>query len=252
MGLVDSDAAAIRARFERVAPIYDRLNDWLSWGQHRIWKRMTVKWVQPQRGDTVLDLCCGSGDLARLLAHAVGPTGQVVGADFAPAQLAIARQRTPPAPRAPPIRWLQADALDLPFARARFDGATLGYGWRNVADRLRCLQELHRILKPGARAAILEFNRPQTPVAHWFQRQYLNAVVVPAARQLGLEADYAYLAASVERFLDRGQQLQLAERAGFARATHYPIAHGLMGVLVLQTAPYNRGGKRRAFGDQAA
>ncbi|MDY7015479.1 MAG: class I SAM-dependent methyltransferase, partial [Cyanobacteriota bacterium] len=86
-------SAEIRALFDRIAPVYDRLNQDLSWGQHRIWKKMAVKWVQPQVGDVGLDLCCGSGDLAVLLARRVGQTGRVIGVDFAAQQLAIARDR---------------------------------------------------------------------------------------------------------------------------------------------------------------
>ncbi|PLZ43977.1 bifunctional demethylmenaquinone methyltransferase/2-methoxy-6-polyprenyl-1,4-benzoquinol methylase, partial [Fischerella thermalis WC542] len=145
----------IRNIFDRIAPIYDQLNDWLSLGQHRIWKEMTVKWSEAKAGDTCLDLCCGSGDLAFRLARRVGKSGQVYGVDFSSAQLEIAKERSQSQYQTPPITWIEADVLNLPFEDNKFDAATMGYGLRNVTDIQRSLKELHRVLKKGAKAAIL-------------------------------------------------------------------------------------------------
>lgn len=226
-------AAEIQSLFDRIAPVYDQLNQSLSLGQHRIWKSMAVKWVRPQAGDVGLDICCGSGDLAVVLARQVGITGRVTGLDFSAAQLEIARTRS--ARRYPqlPLHWLQGDALNLPFEDNHFDCATMGYGLRNVTDIPRCLRELHRVLKPNARAAILDFHRPSQPLLRAFQQWYLDTVVVPAAKRLGSETDYAYIAPSLDRFPDGPEQVQLAQSAGFGAATHYPIASGMMGVLVV-------------------
>ncbi|MBW4649476.1 MAG: bifunctional demethylmenaquinone methyltransferase/2-methoxy-6-polyprenyl-1,4-benzoquinol methylase UbiE [Kastovskya adunca ATA6-11-RM4] len=226
----------IRALFNRIAPVYDQLNNDLSLGQHRIWKRMAVKWSQPKPGDVAFDLCCGSGDLAQLLARQVGSTGQVYGADFAPELLAIARQRSDR--QFPPlsIHWVEADALNLPFENNFFDCATIGYGLRNVTDIPRCLRELHRVLKPGAKAAILDFNRPTDPISIAFLKWYLEAIVVPSAKQLSLQEEYAYIAPSLDRFPLGTEQVRLAKAAGFAIATHYPIAFGMMGVLTVTKA----------------
>jgi demethylmenaquinone methyltransferase/2-methoxy-6-polyprenyl-1,4-benzoquinol methylase len=223
----------IQALFDRIAPVYDRLNDWLSLGQHRIWKRMALKWSNAAPSDTCLDLCCGSGDLAQLLARQVGEPGQVFGVDFSPQQLAVARQRCQT--QYPPlaIDWVEADALNLPFDDNYFDAATMGYGLRNVADIPRCLLELHRVLKPGAVAAILDFHRPSNPAARFFQQLYLQNLVVPVAQQFNLTEEYAYLTPSLERFPTGDEQVNLARKAGFARATHYAIAGGMMGVLVI-------------------
>ncbi|NES86245.1 MAG: bifunctional demethylmenaquinone methyltransferase/2-methoxy-6-polyprenyl-1,4-benzoquinol methylase UbiE, partial [Moorea sp. SIO2B7] len=150
----------IKALFDRIAPVYDQLNNWLSLGQHRIWKLMAVKWTNPNPGDVGLDICCGTGDLAQLLAKRVGTTGEVFGVDFSPEQLAIARQRWSSQFCDLPLRWLEGDALNLPFDDNKFDCATMGYGLRNVTDIPRCLEELNRVLKPGAKAAILDFHRP--------------------------------------------------------------------------------------------
>ncbi|AFZ30154.1 demethylmenaquinone methyltransferase [Gloeocapsa sp. PCC 7428] len=221
----------IRDIFDRIAPVYDQMNDWLSLGQHRIWKQMTVKWSRAKAGDTCLDLCCGSGDLTLRLSRVVGTTGQVYGVDFSPQLLAIAQQRSQQYPAA--ITWIEADVLKLPFADNFFDAATMGYGLRNVIDIPLCLQELHRVLKPGATAAILDFHRPSNSQMRAFQQWYLDTLVVPLAHQLGLSEEYAYISPSLERFPTGQEQLKLAQDAGFTKATHYPIASGMMGVLTI-------------------
>ncbi len=221
---------SVKTLFDRIAPVYDRLNDWFSLGQHRIWKMMAVKWSQAGSADTCLDLCCGSGDLARSLAWQVGKTGHVYGVDFAPEQLQLARNRSFGYPE---ISWIEADVLHLPFADNFFDAATMGYGLRNVADIPASLQEIHRVLKPTAQAAILDFHRPNHPQMRQFQQWYLQNLVVPIASQMGLEAEYAYLAPSIERFPNGQEQIDIALQVGFAKAVHYPIASGIMGVLVV-------------------
>ncbi len=220
----------IQQIFNRIAPVYDQFNDWLSLGQHRIWKRMTIKWSEVSPGDTCLDLCCGTGDLTLLLAEEVGNTGQVFGVDFSLELLARARLR-PGKQKA--ITWVEGDALDLPFPDAYFDCATIGYGLRNITDIPRCLQQLHRVLKPGAKAAILDFHRPNFCVARGFQQWYLDNIVVPLAKANDLYDEYAYISPSLDRFPIGREQVEIARWAGFAAATHYPIAEGTMGVLVV-------------------
>ena len=227
------ESTDIRAIFDRIAPVYDQMNDRLSLGQHRIWKQMTVKWSKAKLGDTCLDVCCGSGDLALRLARSVGATGKVYGADFAVAQLEIAKQRALKQYPHPPITWVEADALDLPFADNYFDAATMGYGLRNVVDIPRSLQELYRVLKPGATAAILDFHRPTNTYLSNFQQWYLDNLVVPMAQNLGLTKEYAYISPSLDRFPTGRKQVELANNAGFL-STHYPIANDMMGVLVVK------------------
>ena len=222
----------IRDLFNRIAPVYDQLNNWLSLGQHRVWKLMTVKWSDPHPGDIGLDLCCGSGDLTQLLARQVGATGQVYGVDFSAALLAIADGRVNNQHLPLPIRWVEANVLNLPFDDNYFDCATMGYGLRNVTDIPLALRELFRVLKPGAKAAILDFHRPNAPLMLSFQQWYLENVVVRAAKELGLTEEYAYIAPSLDRFPTGREQVTLAQKAGFI-ATHYPIAGGMMGVLVV-------------------
>jgi demethylphylloquinol methyltransferase len=224
----------IQSIFNRIAPVYDRLNNDLSLGIHWVWKQMTVSWSGAKAGDTCLDLCCGSGDLTQLLAKQVGSTGTVIGADFAPAQLVIAASRIANIyPQLDRIDWIEADALNLSFTDDYFDAVTMGYGLRNVTDIPRCLAELHRVLKTDAKVAILDFHRPSNNLVRRFQQWYLDAIVVPKATELGMINEYAYLNPSLDRFPIGSEQVKLGLAVGFSQAIHYPIASGMMGVLVL-------------------
>jgi demethylmenaquinone methyltransferase/2-methoxy-6-polyprenyl-1,4-benzoquinol methylase len=223
----------IRAIFDRIAPVYDQLNDWLSLGQHRIWKEMAIKWAGAKAGDTCLDLCCGSGDLALRLARRVGTKGKVYGVDFSHNLLETAKQRSQTQYPQPNISWVEADVLNLPFEDNQFDAATMGYGLRNVTDIPRSLQELHRVLKPGAKAAILDFHCPYNQQFRSFQQWYLDNVVVPLADRLGVKEEYAYISPSLDRFPNGKEQVGIAHQVGFVSATHYPIANGMMGVLTI-------------------
>ncbi|MEO0855114.1 MAG: bifunctional demethylmenaquinone methyltransferase/2-methoxy-6-polyprenyl-1,4-benzoquinol methylase UbiE [Cyanobacteria bacterium J06648_11] len=231
-------ADRVRDLFDRIAPHYDRLNDLLSLGLHRIWKAMAVKWSQPPAGGTVLDLCCGSGDLSLQLARHVGDRGRVVGVDLSENLLAIARQRVKSRSGGDRIEWLQADALDLPFAEFTFDAATMGYGLRNVTDIPRSLREIERVLRPGSKVAILDFQSwlgdtsANDNPANGFQQRYLTSIVEPVAERFGVSKEYAYIRESLRVFPDGQTQCTLAREAGFADATYYAIAGGLMGVLV--------------------
>jgi ubiquinone/menaquinone biosynthesis methyltransferase len=231
--LIPGDPSAVSELFEQIAPRYDRLNDLLSLGLHRLWKRRAVLWLRPSPAQTLLDLCCGTGDLALLLAARVRPGGRVLGLDAAAAPLALAAAR---AARQPwlPLEWRQADALATGLPSAGADGAVMAYGLRNLADPAAGLRELQRVLRPGGRAAVLDFNRPPPGAAvAGFQRAYLRRVVVPAARAFALEEHYAYLEASLERFVSAAEQESLARAAGFRSVRHRPLAAGLMGLLEL-------------------
>jgi demethylphylloquinol methyltransferase len=222
-------ADTVQAIFDRIAPVYDDLNQLLSLGQHKIWKQMALKWCQPNPGNTALDLCCGSGDVAIMLADRVGATGQVYGLDFAAEQLKTAQARSRGYTN---LTWVQGDALHLPFEAEQFDCVTMSYGLRNVQDIQAALQEIRRVLKPGAKAAILDMHRPDNPLVRGFQKWYLETIVVPAAKRLGMTEEYAYIGPSLDRFPIGSEQVALAQQVGF-QAIHYPIAEGTMGVLVL-------------------
>lgn len=226
-------ASDVQAIFNRLAPMYDELNQSLSFGLHRVWKLMTVKWCQPKAGDLGLDVCCGTGDLAQLLAQRVGKTGKVIGLDFSAELLAIAKQRAIQNTPHLPLEWIEGDALDLPFDAQTFDCATMGYGLRNVIDIPQCLKELYRVLKPNAKVAILDFHRPNQPLIRSFQQWYLDQIVVKEAKRFGLTDEYAYISPSVDRFPVGTEQVKLGYQVKFSHAVHYPLAGGLMGVLVL-------------------
>ena len=231
--LQPGDPAAVRQLFEQIAPRYDRLNDLLSLGLHRIWKRQALLWLRPAPGQILLDLCCGTGDLALLLAARVRPGGRVLGLDAAAAPLVLAAAR---AARSPwlPLHWRQADALATGLPTAGADGAVMAYGLRNLADPAAGLREMRRLLRPGGRAAVRDFDRPPpSGTLAGFQRSYLRRVVVPAAGAFGLGDHYAYLEASLERFPIAAEQESLARAAGFRSVRHRPLAAGLMGLLEL-------------------
>ncbi|MBV5261157.1 bifunctional demethylmenaquinone methyltransferase/2-methoxy-6-polyprenyl-1,4-benzoquinol methylase UbiE [Synechococcus moorigangaii CMS01] len=222
----------IQGIFNRIAPQYDALNEWISLGQHRIWKKMAVKWSGVTHGDRALDVCCGSGDLTLLLAKTVGVYGQTIGLDFAKQQLAIAADKQARTCPQFDITWQEGDALHLPYPENHFDGATMGYGLRNVVDIPKALEELQRVLKPGKKVAILDFHRPADPTKQAFQQWYMNQFVVPLAERFQLTAEYAYIQPSIERFPTGKTQEKLARAAGFREATHYGIIGDMMGVLV--------------------
>jgi ubiquinone/menaquinone biosynthesis methyltransferase len=225
------DPAAVQQLFDQIAPRYDQLNDLLSLGLHRLWKRQAVAWIKPAPGQRLLDLCCGTGDLALLLATRVRPGGEVLGLDAAAEPLAIAAARGRRQPWLP-LRWQQGDAQATGLPAAWADGAVMAYGLRNLADPAAGLMELRRLLRPGGRAAVLDFNRPSGPVAS-FQRFYLRRLVVPTADLFGIPEHYAYLETSLQRFPTGPEQEALARAAGFSRAQHRPLAAGVMGVLEL-------------------
>ena len=225
------DPQAVQDLFEQIAPRYDQLNDLLSFGLHRLWKRQAVAWLRPQPGQRLLDLCCGTGDLALVLAARLRPSGSVLGLDAAAAPLAVAARRAAAQPWLP-VSWQQGDALATGLASASCDGAVIAYGLRNLADPGAGLQELRRLLRDGGRAAVLDFNRPSGAAAS-FQRFYLRRLVVPTAEQFGTPEHYAYLEESLEHFPTGPEQQQLARRAGFSAVRHRPLAGGLMGLLEL-------------------
>ncbi|WP_411871036.1 bifunctional demethylmenaquinone methyltransferase/2-methoxy-6-polyprenyl-1,4-benzoquinol methylase UbiE [Vulcanococcus limneticus] len=231
------DPQAVRDLFEQIAPAYDRLNDALSLGLHRLWKRQAVAWLQPGPGQRLLDLCCGTGDLALVLAGKVRPGGLVLGLDAAAAPLELARRRAAAQPWLP-VEWRQGDAQATGLAKGWADGAVMAYGLRNLPDPAAGLAELRRLLKAGGRAAVLDFNRPDPAspagaVVAGFQRLYLRRLVVPLARRAGLEPHYAYLEESLRRFPTGPEQEELARTAGFARGRHRLLAGGQMGLLQL-------------------
>ncbi|XP_042431432.1 2-phytyl-1,4-beta-naphthoquinone methyltransferase, chloroplastic-like isoform X2 [Zingiber officinale] len=227
-------SAQRQALFNRIAPIYDDLNDLLSLGLHRSWKRMCISWSGAKKGDRALDLCCGSGDLTFLLSQKVGLQGEVCGLDFSREQLSIASVRQDLYWKASyqNIQWIEGDALNLPFPDCYFDAITMGYGLRNLVDRQKALREIFRVLKPGSKVSILDFNKSTSNLVNTAQEWMLDKVVVPVASNYGLSQEYEYLKGSIAEFLTGKELEKLVDEIGFSKARHYEIGGGFMGNLV--------------------
>jgi len=234
------EGASRQELFDTISPVYDELNDRFSFGLHRVWKRMAVKWSGASLGDTVLDSCCGSGDLARILSDAVGSNGRVVGLDFSKDMLADAASRSKTSGGGGGgIEWVQGDALDLPYPNDYFDAATMGYGLRNVSDIPKALQELNRVLRPECSVAILDFNNSSNEFVDGVQSFFLDMLVVPAAEEKGVGDEYRYLRPSIKNYPNGTSLERIARSAGFEEARYYEIGLGLMGVLVCKTKEDN-------------
>ena len=225
----------VQTLFNDVSAKYDDLNDLLSLGFHRIWKRQLITWLSPVSGEKWLDLCCGTGDISLSLSRKVSPGGQVLGVDSASRTLAIARMRSKKTQKLS-IVWKRADALNTGLPSHYFDGGVMAYGLRNLADPKAGLRELHRVLKPGGRAGILDFNQlGDGSIREKFQKFYLRKIVVPIASKAGLREHYAYLEKSLNQFPKGYIQEQFALEVGFNSARHRLLAFGQMGILFLQS-----------------
>nr|QXL99850.1 2-phytyl-1,4-beta-naphthoquinone methyltransferase [Phelipanche aegyptiaca] len=229
-------AAERQELFNRIAPVYDKLNDLFSLGLHRLWKRWSISWTGAKEGDKVLDVCCGSGDFSFRLAEKVGINGKVIGLDFSKELLQVAacrrRDQSSSKPCYNNIEFIEGDAVALPFPDSTFDAATIGYGLRNVIDRKKALEEMVRVLKPGAKLSVLDFNKS----THWLnikiQEWMIDYVVAPVASWYGLESEYRYLKISVKEYLTGSELEKMALEAGFSVAKFHSIAGGVMGNLV--------------------
>jgi demethylmenaquinone methyltransferase/2-methoxy-6-polyprenyl-1,4-benzoquinol methylase len=210
-------AEGVRSMFDQIAPVYDAMNDAMTAGLHRRWRRLTAQAVV-QPGDRVLDACCGTGELA-LAARAEG--GQVTGLDFSERMLERARRKSTE------VEWVRGDLLALPFEDASFDAATVGFGVRNVEDIGRALTELRRVLRPGGRLAILELVRSKGPLS-LFYRVWFDRLVPLAGKILPGGVAFTYLPASVKRFPGPVELGAEVEAAGFA-----PVAHRLLGAGIV-------------------
>ena len=207
----------VRRMFDRIAPVYDAMNRLMTAGLDRRWRRETAASVVGP-GDEVLDVCCGTGDLA-LAAAEVG--GVVTGLDFSEPMLERARAK------APEIEWVSADALALPFAGGSFDAVTIGFGLRNLANAERGLEEMRRVLRPGGRGAILEITRPRGLLSP-FYRFWFDGVIPLAGKLLPGGSAYSYLPASVRRFPDPQGLAKLMDEAGFEEIRWRLFAGGIV------------------------
>jgi demethylmenaquinone methyltransferase/2-methoxy-6-polyprenyl-1,4-benzoquinol methylase len=187
----------VRAMFDRIAGVYDRMNAVMTAGLDRRWRSRAADLAAVGPGDRVLDVATGTGDLALELARRVAPSGEVVGSDFAEAMLERAREK---AAGRPHVHFEWGDALALDHPDDAFDAATVAFGARNFADLHGGLAQMARVVRPGGRVVVLEITTPQTPPLSWFYGLWFDRIVPGLGRLAGDEAAYSYLPNSVKRF----------------------------------------------------
>jgi demethylmenaquinone methyltransferase / 2-methoxy-6-polyprenyl-1,4-benzoquinol methylase len=191
----------VRAMFDRIAGFYDLMNSVMTAGLHHRWRARAADLAAVGPGDSALDVACGTGDLALELSRRVGSTGEVVGSDFSEEMLERARLKAPGGVAGGGgVSWEWANALDLPYASARFDAATVGFGARNFSDLDRGLAEMTRVVKPGGRVVVLEITTPRRPPLSTFYSVWFDRIVPLIGRVTGEEQAYSYLPDSVKRF----------------------------------------------------
>jgi demethylmenaquinone methyltransferase/2-methoxy-6-polyprenyl-1,4-benzoquinol methylase len=221
-------ASRVRAVFDSVAPHYDVMNDLMSLGAHRIWKRFALSQTGLKPGQAALDLAGGTGDLASGLARQVGPSGQVVLADINRAMLERGRDRLLDRGLTG-VTCVQADAERLPFRDAAFHCVTIAFGLRNVTDRAAALAAMARVLKPGGQLLVLEFSQPVAPALGKLYDAYSFAVLPALGRLVARDSDsYRYLAESIRRFPDQATLLGMMREAGLEGCRHHNLAGGIV------------------------
>jgi demethylmenaquinone methyltransferase/2-methoxy-6-polyprenyl-1,4-benzoquinol methylase len=217
--------------FTSVAARYDLMNDLMSFGLHRLWKRWFVATSGVRGGDRVLDLAGGTGDIAALLLAQVGAEGSVVLGDINAAMLRTGRDRLLDRGLVRNLHYLQLNAEALPFAGASFDAVTIAFGLRNVTDKARALAEMRRVLRPGGRVLILEFSAPQPA---WLKPLYdfHSFQVLPrlGAFIAGDAESYRYLAESIRKHPDQAALKAMLEAAGFARVDVRNLSAGIVAI----------------------
>ena len=213
----------VRAMFDRIARVYDRMNSVMTAGMHHRWRERAADLANVGPGSTALDVATGTGDLAVELARR---GAEVTGMDFAPAMLEIARRK------APGLRFEEGDALQLTHPDASFDAATVGFGARNFADLERGLAEMARVTKPGGRVVVLEITTPQKPPLSWFFRAWFDRVVPALGRFAGDPDAYTYLPSSVRRFPGPEELAARMASAGLADVRWILTAGGIIAIHV--------------------
>ena len=225
---VDDKAALVKGVFDSVASRYDIMNDLMSAGLHRLWKRRAIEQAGIRKGHVVLDLAGGTGDLAKAFAGLVGPQGHVVLADINAAMLRHGRDRLVDAGVAGNLSIVQLDAQHLPFADATFDRIAIAFGLRNVTDKDAALASMFRVLKPGGRLLILEFSRPDAAIKPAYDL-YSFKVLPLLGKLVAHDADsYQYLAESIRMHPDQESLLAMMQQAGFERCRYLNLAGGIV------------------------
>ena len=222
-------AGRVRRVFESVADRYDLMNDLMSFGVHRLWKRFALSQTGLKPGQSALDVAGGSGDLALGMAGQVGETGQVLLTDINAAMLASGRRRLVDAGLAGNVQYLQVDAEKLPFAAANFHCITIGFGLRNVTRKEAALASMYRALRPGGRLLVLEFSHPAAAGLKSLYDSYSFHVLPWLGRNVVKdEASYRYLAESIRMHPDQETLKGMMQSAGFERCDYFNLSGGIV------------------------
>lgn len=221
----------VRGVFDSVAGKYDLMNDLMSLGIHRIWKRIAVQLANVREGDQVLDLAGGTGDLTLLFEPRVGRTGQVVLADINAEMLRNGRDRLIDKGLAGNIQYAQVNAECLPFGDNTFDCVCIGFGLRNVTDKDAALRSMQRVLKPGGRVIVLEFSHPVDKLTEKFYDFYSFKVLPMIGAVVARDEDsYRYLAESIRMHPRQEALKQMMENAGLERCQYFNMTQGIVAV----------------------
>jgi demethylmenaquinone methyltransferase/2-methoxy-6-polyprenyl-1,4-benzoquinol methylase len=219
-------AQRVRSVFDSVAPKYDVMNDLMSAGLHRLWKRYTITVANPQPGQQVLDIAGGTGDLSLAFARKVGPTGRVVHTDINEAMLREGRSRLLDLGVVLPT--LVCDAEKLPFASESFDFVSVAFGLRNMTHKELALAEMHRTLKPGGKLLVLEFSRVAKPLEKAYDWYSFNVLPKLGKLVANDESSYRYLAESIRMHPGQEALRQMMRTAGFGHVDVHNLSAGVV------------------------
>ena len=217
--------------FHSVAAKYDLMNDLMSFGIHRLWKRFTIDCSGVRKGQKVLDLAGGTGDLTAKFSRIVGETGQVVLADINDSMLKVGRDKLRNLGVANNVSYVQANAEALPFPDNHFDVITIGFGLRNVTDKMSALRSMQRVLKPGGQLLILEFSHPVAPGLKPLYDAYSFSVLPWLGKVVARdEASYRYLAESIRKFPKQETLVEMMREAGLEGCRYHNLTGGIVAV----------------------
>ena len=227
----EDKVSMVRGVFDSVADKYDVMNDLMSLGIHRLWKRVAVQLSNVREGDQVLDLAGGTGDLTTLFKKRVGKTGGIVLADINAAMLINGRNRLIDRGLVGNVQYAQVNAECLPFADNSFDCVCIAFGLRNVTDKDAALRSMHRVLKPGGRVIILEFSHPTDKITEKIYDFYSFRLLPKIGDIVAKDADsYRYLAESIRMHPKQEELKQMMETAGLERCEYFNLTQGIVAV----------------------